>query len=65
MEKIKIPAFNEADCIENRESKKAIVWTLKNTDEKSYFSYCELFENNGFLKKEESMFISGDQLVYT
>lgn len=53
MDKLKIPAFGEIDFIENKESEKATVWTLKNANEKSYLSYCELFEENGFVKKEE------------
>ena len=51
--KINIPAFNETDFVQNRESKNATVWTVKNTEDKSFSSYRELFLKNGYAKKEE------------
>ena len=54
MTDVKIPAFCEADCTENRENKTNVAWTIKNADAKAFDSYVELFCNDGYTKMEEN-----------
>lgn len=53
MEKLKIPAFGESKCIENRENENADVFVISNVDEDSFIAYSSLFEEHGYVKKEE------------
>ncbi len=53
MEKLKIPAFGESKCIENRENKNTRVFVIPHVDEDAFAAYASLFEENGYTKKEE------------
>lgn len=53
MEKLKIPAFGESKCIENRENKTTRVFVIPRADGSLFDAYAALFLENGYVKKEE------------
>ena len=53
MEKLKIPAFGESKCIENRENKTTRVFVIPQVDGALFDAYATLLLENGYVKKEE------------
>ncbi|MBE6597616.1 MAG: MBL fold metallo-hydrolase [Ruminococcaceae bacterium] len=57
MNYVKIPAFGETEFFEDAENKLSSVCFIKNSEEKSFFGYKELYEAEGFTLFEE--YLSG------
>ena len=52
MKKLKIPAFNEAECIANRENRGAEVFLIGNADEALFVKYKNLLDSLGYAERE-------------
>lgn len=51
--KVKIPAFGESVCFEDRENAAAKVWVKQNVKEEGFDACCAWFAEEGYIKKEE------------
>ncbi len=50
---IKIPAFGETNFAANQENANSHVTIISEAEKQTFASYCEMFANEGFVKKEE------------
>lgn len=50
---VKLPAFDETEFFDHRENLNSRVMTIPNAKETAFDAYCEMFETNGLVKREE------------
>ena len=65
MKNIKIPAFGELKCVENRENERAVVFMIPNVDAEKFSAYGDLLAKQGYTAKEASESVTHLYAAYT